>query len=195
MNASLLSNANPLNGRRSPLDEGAVSGQTAVPPLYTPADIQTSQAVSLGIVNSDIWATAQTANWTTAADWSNGVPTSSSVVVIQQGEPQITSAATAASVEVQNGAKLSIGATLTLGAAGLTLDGGSTLHFPSIQSTSFAVHLAGNATIDTGPVTSDDDVLSGVISGVGSLTTAGGSNLELDGANTFSGGVTANGAA
>ena len=143
---------------------------------------------------NDFW-NAQTDDWTTAADWTNGVPTSSSVVFIQQGDPQITSAATAASIEVQNGAALSIGAALTLGSAGLTLDAGSTVHFPSIQSTSFAVHLAGAATIDTGPFGSDDDVFNGVISGAGSLSTTGGSNLELDGANTFSGGVTANGIA
>ena len=41
---------------------------------------------------TDTWTNGGSANWSTAADWSGGVPTTTSDVVVAQGDPQVTAA-------------------------------------------------------------------------------------------------------
>ena len=55
---------------------------------FTAVDVQVMEA--LGWAPADSWQNTGSGSWFTAGDWSVGVPTSSSNVLVAQGDPQVT---------------------------------------------------------------------------------------------------------
>jgi fibronectin-binding autotransporter adhesin len=87
-----------------------------------------------------------------------------------------------------NAGALVLGNAAALGAGALTMAAGTTLQFtPSGLAIANPIALAGDPTIDTG---ANNETLSGVISGSGSLIKAGTGTLTLTGAETYSGATT-----
>lgn len=145
---------------------------------------------SLAGAGSVIFGVDLTASLTTGGD---GTSTTFSGVLSGTGDFTKTGAGT----QILSGANtftgfvfinqgvLSINADARLGDSTNALDfGGGTLQLTSAMAIGRAINLSGNGTIDTTGVNS---TLSGIISGVGSLTKAGGGVLTLTGANTFGG--------
>jgi autotransporter-associated beta strand protein len=142
-----------------------------------------------------IWVTGS-GLWDIASNWITGaVPTPSDTVIIDGGEPDIAIPESIAGLTLDGGS-LTIGASLAIGAGGLTSDLAATLDLATTGLTfAFALDLAESPMI--GPVTIDiptgfSDTFSGLISDVGSLAVAGGGALTLSGANSYSGGTTVN---
>ncbi len=155
---------------------------------------------------SDYW-TGGTANWNTPGDWSAGVPTASSDVVINGGNPQVTASfgtvnsiadsgqlafINAGASSVTGGVSIGSGAELSLdassGAGGSSLTVGGTL----TNSLSCYIFLDGSSTAEatlnvTGAFTNDGEVdlvndadkLAGAIGGTGSFSLYQGSKLEF----------------
>jgi hypothetical protein len=108
---------------------------------------------------TDTWTYDGTANWNTASDWSDGVPGSSSDVVINQGNPEVTASfGTVDSISIANSATptsltfINAGASTVAGDVTnsgelyvdrLSGDGGSTLAIDGM--------LTNNGGIDIGP--------------------------------------------
>src|SRR5580658_7788302 len=144
---------------------------------------------------TDTWNGATT-NWDTASDWSAGVPVSTSAVVINSGQPEITSTTTAISVasisiaggllSIQDpGATQSVSGNVTVsGSGGLSLDGnniggagGSSM---TIGGTLTNTSTNGNAiSIGNGNITSADTV---TVNGSGGLTSTG--QIDIEGSAT-----------
>ncbi len=88
----------------------AGSGVRGIVQYFTPVDVQVMEA--LGWAPADSWQNSGSASWSTAGDWTLGVPTSSSDVDVAEGDPQVT-----APFEV---AALGITASVTFSSAGLS---------------------------------------------------------------------------
>jgi hypothetical protein len=157
---------------------------------------------------TDTW-TDSSDNWSTAADWSGGVPTATSNVVVAQGDPQVTSAISVASLDVSGssggevdfvdaGASSVAGAVSVDAGAGagsfigpdyLTVDGfsdgGSTLTIGGALTNSGGVQI-GNADLSAASTVT----ATGLVNSAGAtLTIAGGAGaqatLDITGATGF----------
>ena len=79
---------------------------------FTPVDVRVMEA--LGWAPGDTWQNTGSASWSTAGDWSLGVPTSSSDVDVAEGDPQVTAPFEVAALGV------AISASITFSSAGVS---------------------------------------------------------------------------
>jgi phospholipase/lecithinase/hemolysin len=170
---------------------------------------------TLKIDTTDDWKTATSANWTTASDWTNGVPNSSyDAFVKSSGTYMVTiSSSDAAHSLTVNDASATVtdnsGGALTL-TAGLSVSAGTfQLGSGSLQAASITLGSSGHLIVSQGnytgakaisvPLTNNGSVtfenasavdIKGAISGSGSLTVQNSADLKIDGADTGTGSFT-----
>jgi hypothetical protein len=167
----------------------------------TGAYVVTAKAGAIGPVNFNLTNTATPPNdftngggdnqWTTAANWTQGLPTSSQVVS-DNGGFNITLASGAQSV---NAITFNKGGTLTIAGGSLTSLGASTLNNVVINGGTMA---ANGATAISGTTTLSSGTLSGtgIVTTTGLLTWTGGAISMTGGAGAVNtnGGITETGA-
>ena len=164
--------------------KGKVTGVTAI-------DMTVMETIGWSAATDDFWSSG-TAAWSTPGDWTDGVPTADSDVTIITGEPEITTPVSVNYMTILPTATLQIGAALTIGAAGLTMDPDAGLVIAAGGlNLGFGIDLTG------GTAGLDDEVnsvtLSEIVSGLGALSISGDLGaLTLSGANTYSGGTSVN---
>jgi FecR protein/Bacterial Ig-like domain len=163
----------------------------------TEDDSGTATASAATYVGTQVhdWNTAVSGSWGTAANWSNGVPTSSIDALINATGVSLVSAAVANSLLINSNATVAAGSDDSLTITGaLTVDAGSiSLTGGTIQAGSIdlesATTLVGFGTV-SGPITNSGLIeaqsshtldISGNISGTGSIEVLNHATLEVDG--------------
>lgn len=134
---------------------------------------------------NDTWTLAGSANWTTAKDWSAGVPTSTSHVVVAQGDPLVTGAIRIASLTNSTTVTFSdAGASTISGAVSnagkLTLDGnsgqgGSSLSIGGVLTNTGIVRVGAT---DNSLSASDTVQARGLVNSGGRLLLYGGAKID-----------------
>lgn len=78
-------------------DDAFGFGSTGTALEVTPVDMQVMEALGWKQANDD-WLPSAPANWSTASDWSGGIPVVTSKVVVAQGAAEVTSSIIAESI-------------------------------------------------------------------------------------------------
>ncbi len=107
---------------------------------------------------TDTWTSSQlfTANWTTAGDWSGGLPTTTSDVTIAQGGPIVTSAISIASLTFSTGGVEFESAGASSVSGSVTVSGNGILSFDKDAGTGGSSLTIGGALTLSGSFTSFD---------------------------------------
>ncbi len=138
---------------------------------------------------TDTWTNSGSANWNTAADWSGGVPATTSDVVVAQGDPQVTAAISIHSLTLTTPGEvdfINAGSSTIAGAVNssgyITLDavatnGGSNLSIGGVLTNTGVVQLGSN---NNSLSKSDTVTVAGIVnhsgSFIGDIEVAGGSS-------------------
>ncbi len=192
-----------LTGTQTAIDAALASGLTYTPASnFTFTDVLTitandqghngsgvpevtTQEVGIVVQPADLWTNSSGGNWSTAADWSSGVPGSQTYAVINEPVTvTISGAATFAEVVIDSGATLLIEGTTVDNTGTIALDG-------SAAAAATLLFYQAGATLSGGGVVSLSDNANNDIHGYdGNNDTLTNVDNTIQGAGSIDGGIT-----